>query len=67
MRTTLNIDDRLLDEARRVTGVREKTAVIELGLRRLVEEAARARLAALGGSVREARVAPRRRPPRGRR
>jgi len=65
MRTTLNIDDRLLDEARRVTGVREKTAVIELGLRRLVEEAARARLAALGGRVPGARVPPRRRPSRG--
>ena len=60
MRTTLNIDAQLLDEARRVTGIKEKTAVIELGLRRLVEEAARRRLAALGGTVKSAR-APRRR------
>jgi Arc/MetJ family transcription regulator len=67
MRTTLNIDDRLLDEARRVTGVREKTAVIELGLRRLVEEAARARLAALGGRIPAARIPRRRQPPRSRR
>jgi Arc/MetJ family transcription regulator len=67
MRTTLNIDDRLLDEARRVTGVREKTAVIELGLRRLVEDAARARLAALGGRIPGARAPRRRRPPRSRR
>jgi Arc/MetJ family transcription regulator len=60
MRTTLNIDPELLDEARRVTGVKEKTAVIELGLRRLVEDAARRRLAALAGAVPAAR-APRRR------
>lgn len=60
MRTTLNIDPELLDEARRVTGVKQKTAVIELGLRKLVEEAARRRLAALGGSMPRAR-APRRR------
>jgi Arc/MetJ family transcription regulator len=64
MRTTLNIDDQLLDEARRVTGVREKTAVIELGLRKLVEEAARLRLAALGGRIATARAPRRRRTPR---
>jgi Arc/MetJ family transcription regulator len=64
MRTTLNIDSELLDEARRVTGVKEKTAVIELGLRKLVEEAARRRLAALAGSIRVARAPRRRRRPR---
>ncbi len=63
MRTTLNLDDRLLEEARRVTGVREKTAVIELGLRRLVEEAARRRLAALAGTLPRARAGRRRRSP----
>lgn len=67
MRTTLNIDDRLLDEARRATGVREKTAVIELGLRKLVEEASRRRLVALGGRIPTARVPRRRRPARARR
>lgn len=60
MRTTLNIDEKLIDEARRATGVREKTAVIELGLRKLVEEAARRRLAALAGAIPKA-SAPRRR------
>jgi Arc/MetJ family transcription regulator len=64
MRTTLNIDDRLIDEARRVTGVREKTMVIELGLRKLIEEAARHRLAALGGRIPRARTPRRRREPR---
>ena len=56
MRTTLNIDAELLDEARRVTGVKQKTAVVELGLRKLVEEAARRRLAALGGAIPSARA-----------
>jgi Arc/MetJ family transcription regulator len=60
MRTTLDLDERLLEEAQRATGVTGKTAVIEQGLRALVEQAARRRLAALGGAIPEAR-APRRR------
>jgi Arc/MetJ family transcription regulator len=64
MRTTLDLDDRLLAEAQRASGVSGKTAVIELGLRKLVEEAARRRLAALGGRVGSARPPRRRRPPR---
>ncbi|MCK4516117.1 MAG: type II toxin-antitoxin system VapB family antitoxin, partial [Spirochaetaceae bacterium] len=32
MRTTLNIDDTLLTEAARLTGVREKTALVRRGL-----------------------------------
>ena len=60
MRTTLNIDRALLDEARRVTGLRTKTAVVEAGLRALLERAARRRLAALQGQVPDAE-APRRR------
>jgi Arc/MetJ family transcription regulator len=60
MRTTLDIDERLLEEAQRATGVTGKTAVIEQGLRVLVEQAARRRLAALGGAIPQAK-APRRR------
>ena len=60
MRTTLNLDDQLLDAARKVTGQTEKTAVIHLGLRALVDQAARRQLATLAGSAPEAR-APRRR------
>jgi len=67
MRTTLNLDVRLLDEARRVTGVRGRTAVIELGLRKLLEEASRRRLAALGGRIPAARSIRRRRPVHARR
>jgi Arc/MetJ family transcription regulator len=64
MRTTLDIDAQLLEEARRATGVTGKTAVIELGLRKLIEEAARRRLASLGGTVSQARAPRRRRPAR---
>ncbi len=60
MRTTLNIDDELLAQAREATGVSEKTALIHLGLRRVIAEAARHRLAALAGRIPAAR-APRRR------
>ena len=60
MRTTLDLDDKLLEEAQRATGTKGKTAVIERGLRALVEQAARRRLAALRGKVPGA-AAPRRR------
>jgi len=65
MRTTLNIDDRLLREALRVTGARTKTEVVERGLRSLLERAARTRLAALRGSAPDAKAPRRRRSGRG--
>ena len=37
MRTTLNIDDRLLEDVQRLTGISEKTALVEEGLRALIE------------------------------
>lgn len=62
MRTTLNLNDALLDEARRVTGIGEKTALIHRGLEELIaRESARA-LAALGGASPRLRPIPRRRP-----
>ncbi len=36
MRTTLILDDQLLAEARRVTGMTEKTALVHRGLRELI-------------------------------
>jgi Arc/MetJ family transcription regulator len=62
MRTTLDLDEKLLEEAQRATGTTGKTAVIEQGLRALVEQAARRRLAALAGAVPYARKVRRRRP-----
>jgi Arc/MetJ family transcription regulator len=63
MRTTLDIDAELLDEAMRLTGAPTKTAAVHLGLKALVDEAARRRLAALHGSIPEATAPPRRRAP----
>lgn len=62
MRTTLNIDDDLLARARAATGVSEKTALIHLGLRAIIAEAARKRLAELAGAIPRASSPPRRRP-----
>lgn len=49
MRTTLNIDDQLLKRATQLTGVREKTQLVRLGLEALVSREAAKRLAKLGG------------------
>ncbi|MEE8429454.1 MAG: type II toxin-antitoxin system VapB family antitoxin [Gammaproteobacteria bacterium] len=60
MRTTLNIDDQLLDEAQRITGMTEKTALVREGLRALIERESARRLARLGGSEPELEPVPRR-------
>jgi Arc/MetJ family transcription regulator len=51
MRTTLILDDALVAEAMRQTGVKEKTAVVRLGLEALIQRESARRLAALGGSM----------------
>lgn len=60
MRTTLALDDQLLADARRLTGISEKSALVREGLRALVQREAARRLAALGGSEPSAEAAPRR-------
>ena len=50
MRTTVNIDNELLDEAQRLTGVKEKASLLREGLKALIERESARRLAALGGS-----------------
>ena len=62
MRTTLNIDDELLAKARRLSGLKEKTAIVHAGLEALVALASARRLAALGGTEKNLRDIPRRRP-----
>lgn len=61
MRTTMNIDDELLREARRLTGVTEKAALVREGLRALIERESARRLARLGGSEPQLEDVPRRR------
>ncbi len=60
MRTTLNIDDELLAEAQRITGVNEKVALVREGLRALIERESARRLARLGGSEPQLKRVPRR-------
>ena len=50
MRTTLNIDDQLFEEAVRLTGVKEKTALLRESLKALIQRESARRLAQLGGS-----------------
>jgi Arc/MetJ family transcription regulator len=61
MRTTLNIDDELLERASAMTGVKEKTALVRLGLESLIAMEAAKRLAKLGGTERHLGPIPRRR------
>lgn len=61
MRTTLNIDDELLSEAQRLSGLREKTAVVRAGLEALIARESARRLARLGGTEPELAPVPRRR------
>lgn len=62
MRTTLNIDDNLLQEAARLTGTSEKTALVRLGLEALIAKESARRLADLGGTERKLLPIRRRRP-----
>ena len=61
MRTTLIVDELLLEKAREATGIRQKTALIKAGLEALIARATAKRLAALGGSQPRIASIPRRR------
>jgi len=61
MRTTLNIDDDLLSKAAELTRIKEKTALVRLGLEALIARESAKRLAALGGTEKKLKMIPRRR------
>ena len=61
MRTTLNIDDKILNRASKLTGIKEKTSLVKLGLQALIAYESGKRLAKLGGTEKYLRVAGRRR------
>jgi Arc/MetJ family transcription regulator len=61
MRTTLNIEDELLARAAELTGIKEKTSLVKLGLEALIERESAKRLAALGGKEKTLTMIPRRR------
>lgn len=62
MRTTITLDDDLLEAASRISGPTERTALLRESLKALIERESARRLARLGGSDPDAAVAPRRRP-----
>jgi len=61
MRTTLNIEDELLNKATKLTGVSEKTSLVRLGLEALIARESGKRLAKLGGSEKKLKKVRRRR------
>jgi Arc/MetJ family transcription regulator len=61
MRTTLNIEDELLDKAAKLTGIKEKTSLVKRGLESLIAVESAKRLARLGGTEKGLKTIPRRR------
>ena len=61
MRTTLNIEDKLIKKASQLTGIKEKTSLVRLGLEALIALEASKRLAKLGGTEKKLRIIARRR------
>jgi Arc/MetJ family transcription regulator len=61
MRTTLNLEDKLIDKASKLTGIKEKTSLVKLGLEALIARESSKRLAKLGGSEKKIKMIPRRR------
>jgi Arc/MetJ family transcription regulator len=60
MRTTLNIEDSLIEKASKMTGVKEKTTLVKLGLEALIARESGKRLAKLGGTEKQLKPIPRR-------
>lgn len=59
MRTTLALDDELIERAQEFTGIAEKTALVREALTALIQREAARRLAALGGTMPELKDIPR--------
>ncbi|MBE7564371.1 type II toxin-antitoxin system VapB family antitoxin [Acidithiobacillus sp. HP-6] len=63
MRTTVNLDDDLLVQAKNLSGVEERGALLKEALRALIERESARRLARLGGTESQLQDIPRRREP----
>ncbi len=61
MRTTLIIEDDLIEKASMLTGVKEKTSLVRMGLETLIARESSKRLAKLGGTEKNLRAPKRRR------
>jgi Arc/MetJ family transcription regulator len=60
-RTTIILSDEIVERAKELTGITEKTALVHAGLEALISRESAARLAALGGTERKLSPIPRRR------
>jgi Arc/MetJ family transcription regulator len=61
MRTTVNLDDALLDRARKLSGLSERSSLLREALEALIQRESARRLARLGGTEPQLRTPPRRR------
>jgi hypothetical protein len=53
MRITLNIEDKLVEKASELTGIKEKTTLVKLGLEALIARESARRLTELGGTEKQ--------------
>jgi len=60
MRTTLNLDDKIFEQASKLTGIKEKTQLLHEGLKTLIAKESAKRLSMLGGSAPNIQKIPRR-------
>ena len=63
MRTTITIDDELLDRAQELTGIKERSVLIREALKSIIAREAGRRLARMGGTMPDLVAPPRRRFP----
>ena len=61
MRTTLSLDDQILEQAQELTGIKEKSALVREALIALIERESTRRLVLLGGTEPNLKPVPRRR------
>ena len=61
MRTSINIVDALLHKATRLTGIKDKTLLLKLGLEALIQRENSKKLARFGGTEKKLMRIPRRR------
>jgi dihydroxyacetone kinase len=61
MRTTLILKNELIERARELTGIQEKTALLHAGLEALIERESAKRLRKLAGTMPDLEAPPRRR------
>jgi len=56
MRVTIKIEKELLEKATKLTGIREKTSLVKLGLQALIARESSKRLAKLGGTEKKLEI-----------